>query len=209
MSYEQLKQYLERPGRSTIDPADRDCKPPEDPAWPTPFDYDETLVLMKRLPHWARVVSAVTAAEMVLPIWEESNWVQTNFTEKEIEAPRQAIELIWRWVNGNKAHAADRTTLRTTLADIWQSSMEAYLNASGAAQTAARSTWAALQAATRALDAIQSGGHLYLVLATSRPVLEAAVAASGDIDEDAWVRFYIEWWKLSRCRLAFILEARI
>ncbi len=69
--YRQLRRHLQSPRRLIVDPFQRECNPPEDPNWPAPTASKEIFELMQRLPHLAQVVCALTAAEMVLPIWGE------------------------------------------------------------------------------------------------------------------------------------------
>ena len=203
MPYQQLRRYLQSPRRITLDPADRDCNPPEDPDWPTPTTYQETQELLIRLPLWARAVCALTAAEMVLPIWEEDDWVNTNLSEKQIEAPHRAIVTTWRWLDGEASDdelSAARTAATTAALTAWTAAA-----ASGAADAAsARGPAVAADAAAWAAARV-----------AARVAARAARAAAASVP-DAWgtafapahKKFYREWWALCRCRLAFILEAR-
>ena len=203
MPYQQLRRYLQSPRRITMDPADRDCDPPDDPDWPAPMTFGETETLMNRLPHWARVVCALTAAEMILPFWEEDDWVNENLSEEQIETPRQAIETAWQWLD---AEASDDEVSVAAVAahaaawSAWDPARGAWAAAAGAA--AANAAGAAGAAAANAAGAPDAAYAAYAAYAAARAAARAA--ATGNVEE-----FYRKWWALCRCRLAFILEARI
>ena len=216
MPYQQLRRYLQSPRQITMDPADRECDPPDDPDWPAPTTFVETETLMNRLPHWAQVVCALTAAEMILPFWEEDDWVNENLSEEQIEAPRRAIETTWQWLDGE---ASDNEV--SAAASAARDAVSAARDAVRPAWVpAARGIWAAAWAADAAEAAAGAAGAAGA--ADAAHAAHAAYAATwgtaqsphgwayhsraqtGDVEE-----VYREWWALCRCRLAFILEARI
>ncbi len=201
LSYQQLQHHLQSPRRIIIDPLQRECDPPEDPDWPAPMTPNEVEQLMHRLPHWAQIVCALTAAEMVLPNWEEDEWVRRNLSKEYREAPSQAIETTWQWLDGDaseaKLNAAATTAWEAAVATAARAGAWATRAGAWAAEVAARAARAARTARTaRTARAIRATRDVWTAWA-------AAWAASGDVEE-----FYREWWDLCRCRLAFILESR-
>ncbi len=189
MLYQQLRRYLRTPRRIIIDPAQRECDPPEDPDWPAPTTHEEVLELMLRLPHWIRIVCALTAAEMVLPI----------LSEEQIEAPHRSIEITWQWLDNNASDAEVQTeaaTTRDAAAAIWASRHDTpdYFAAYSAVMAAALAGWAVNNIYRWPASGIQHA---------------ARAIRSGPFTRDVDARFYHEWWDLCRCRLAFVLEARI
>ena len=90
MRYQQLRRHLESPERIEVYPL-WECDDPEPENAPrNKREVQDALVL---LPAWARVVCALTAVEMVLPIWEE--W---PYVENQLYAPRRTIDFTWQWL---------------------------------------------------------------------------------------------------------------
>ncbi len=208
MPYKRLRHYLQTPRRIIVDPLRRDCNPPEDPDWPTPTSRSEVGQLVHRLPHWAQVVCAVTAAEMVLPIWEEWTEGVDNLTREEEEAPSQAIEAAWQWLDEETPETQEAAYEAAHTA--WAAAWVAGGVAGGVADADAYNADANATADAAAWGAWVAGG--------GGVVLDAANSASYAVDAAAWAtargevaraEFYNEWWKLCRCRLAFILEVRL
>ncbi len=205
MSYQQIRRYLRSPRRIVLGEVElvqrllRDCNIPEDPNWPSPINYGEMRELMNRLPNWAKVVCAVTAAEMVLPNWEDWAEDRDDLTSHEKEAPRQAIDTAKQWLDEeiDIAPTADAH-------DAANAAYDAY-NAEPAADPAARGAGYAAHAASHAVDAAwaaDTAGAVDAAWAAAAAVARAAADAA-----DA-ANFYLDWWRVCRCRLAFILEAR-
>ncbi len=189
--YQQLRRHLRSPRQIIIDPLQRECDPPEDSDWPTPTTFREVNKLMSRLPHWAQVVCAHTAAEMVLSIWVENDWVNENLTREEIEAPRRAIEITWQWLDGEASEGEVNAVAETARTAAW------------AAWAGNDATWPARDAAWAAIWGARAAAEAAWAAARTTRAAEAAWAAAraawGDVEE-----FYREWWDLCRCRLAFI-----
>ncbi len=204
--YRQIRLHLQSPRRIIVDPLRRDCNPPEDPNWPTPRALEEVEELMKRLPHWAQVACAITAAEMVFPIWEE--WAEgiEDLSIEHREAPWRAIETAWQWLEEETSETQEADVARRVArrADAAYAAADAAIPA-GAPSWAARATGDAAHAAAR--FATVWGARS----AWSDPAWAAHDAATAwwAINDDAPVNFYNDWWRLCRCRLAFILEVRI
>ncbi len=213
MLYQQIQHYLQSPRRIILDPSKRECDPPEDPDWPTPINEREILELMRRLPHWAQVVCAVTAAEMVLWLWEDwvievSDQIETTYQD---QAPHQAIKTTRQWLNGDAS--ADEADAAARAA--WDAGADALTESAGGADVAAaRAAWVA-RAASRA--AWSASGPTRA--AGARNPTRAAGAATGAARDAAWAAgvwgagaiagaaedaaFFRDWWDLCRCRLAF------
>ncbi len=119
MEYQSLREHLQS-GRRTYDPVDLwECEDPDPEN--APSNNDEVIGALYLLPRWAQVVCALTAAEMALPFWEESDDAQTllpvpfwkisdltdeDWQTEEIQlyfAPRRLIETLWKWLNGDAA----------------------------------------------------------------------------------------------------------
>ena len=200
MPYQQIRSYLQSPRQIIIDPLRKDCNPPEDPNWPSPRTRYEVEQLMGQLPHWAQVVCALTAAEMVLPIWEE--WARQNMITTYIrEAPSQAIDITQRWLDEEvsasemnaAAHAAAGSAVDT-----------ANNTAGSAANTAGDAAYAAVGAAAAAgAGAGGNGATIYAAYSVYN-----ASAAHASYNTGTLTDSFRNWWRLCRCRLAFILEAR-
>ncbi len=87
--YRQVRQRLDEPREQIFDPLDVPLLP-EDPEWPTPRTAVEIKRLLQRLPHKAQVLCAVVAAEMALPVWEES------YPENNL--PKLTLQAIHAWL---------------------------------------------------------------------------------------------------------------
>ncbi len=221
MPYQQLQRYLRTPPPITIDPLLSECDPPEDPDWPAPSTREEVEQLMRQLPHWAQVVCALTAAEMVLPIWETHNWINENLSEEQIEAPHQAIEVIRQWLDDEALQVVTVENIREPVYEnVWAVATAAEDAATRIGPTSPTgnrplsAAWAAW-AAVSALDARIRSATWGATEAAQYAGMAAAIAAHGSLrNSDSRISssimdFYREWWDLCRCRLAFILEARI
>ncbi len=207
MPYQRLRRYLQTPPPITIDPAQRECDPPEDPNWPAPSTREEIEQLMRRLPHWAQVVCALTAAEMALPIWEEDDWVNENLSEEQIEAPSQAIKVTWQWLDGEVSDDELSAAKTAVWAAAWVAGVAA--NAQDPIWVPPR-LWAG-KAAAYAADATRTTTAATDATAAISQAVWAATRASGVAPGSTqevveYRERYREWWDLCRCRLAFILE---
>ncbi len=226
MSYQQIKRYLQSPRRivlGEVEPVQRllrDCNIPEDPNWPSPIHSEEAEELMRRLPRWARVVCAVTAAEMVLPIWEDWAEDREDLTSQLEYAPADAIYGAKRWLDKEivniapadaalyAAHAhiaADAALYAAHAAHAAHAHIAAYA-AHAAADAAAAAATAAARAAYAAADAAAAAARAAVYAADA--AYDAVYAADAAYDAAAYTNFYLDWWRVCRCRLSFILEAR-
>ncbi len=183
--YERIHASLEEPQEQRFDSVAFPLLP-EDPDWPTPVDYDSVLVLMERLSPQAALVCALTAAEMVLPIWDAQY--------REDHRPEDAIVMAWRWLAGD----GDRNELHAAR----DSAYAAYISVPAGDFTSA---YYAANAVTHAVDADQVQYGFF----AARAVYYAAAATSvgsggwGSVDvEAADQRFYRRWWSACRRRLA-------
>ncbi len=191
MEYQPLRQHLEEGCPVLVDPAMAPLLP-EDPDWPTPIDPSSVHTLVARLPHRAAVLCAVTAAEMVLSIWEERYPGDAR--------PRNGIRSTWhslRVAPRFKMEAA--ATYSERLALGWPTS-EAYAPISAADAVAAHDpVWAATAAgfateAAVAYDPKIAAATDFAYSATSHIVRQRSTTAR--------LRFYRLWWSACRRRLA-------
>ncbi len=181
--YERIRTALE-PREQRFDPVEVALLP-EDPDWPTPTDYDSVRALMERLPHRAAVFCALTAAEMVLPIWVARYPDDTR--------PRDAIRTTRRWLAGGSLGGDAAYAV----------AYAAYEAADGAYDTDTDIA----DAAAAAYSAIYAAYANVLASAVDGVVLAAAVdaVASGATGRDVEAvrqRFYRRWWSVCRRRLA-------
>ncbi len=182
----------------------RDCNIPEDPNWPAPINGEEVRKLMNRLPHWAQVVCAVTAAEMVLPIWEDWAEDRDDLTNQQKEAPGRAIDAAKQRLDEEIDIPLAARVARAAADAAWDAARAAYTAvwvayAAGAARAAAEAAAAAADAARAArADAAEA----------ATDAAEAAAYVAARVAGAARDDFYLDWWRVCRCRLSFILEAR-
>ncbi len=210
MPYQQIKRYLQSPRRIVLGEVElvqrllRDCNIPEDPDWPSPRARYEVEPLMHRLPHWAKVVCAITAAEMVLPIWDDWAENRNDLTIQQKGAPRRAIDAAKQWLDEEIVTApASRVARAADAADA--------ADVADAAEAAAYAVdaYAAAEAADAAADAANAAAYAANAAYADAAVIAADAAAyAGDATDDHDGSFYLDWWRVCRCRLAFILEAR-
>ena len=70
-----------------------ECDEPDEPDWPAPTNQPEIVDLLRRLPSHASVIGSLTAAAMVLPLWE--NYTETHSPAVPLQIrhlPRFAIQ---------------------------------------------------------------------------------------------------------------------
>lgn len=150
----------------------------DDPGWPAPTNQTEARALMRRLPRRARVLCGYIAAEMVLPIWEQ--WANGR-SDVDAGAPRRALELVRRWLDGETVTA--------------QQLSYAYV---AAAHAAAIATTAASAASDATTAASLTAAHAASYAASSVSSAARSSAASSDDRRE----FYTRWWERCRARLA-------
>ncbi len=181
-SYEEFKTHLEEPPTTTLPQRGYEryltpCDPPDDPEWPTPRNHSDIHELLGRLAHKQQVICALTAAEMVLPIFEQEN--------PNNDRPRVAINATYRWIEGQASREEVRDAANATARPALDS-------AAGAAayDAAYAASYDPIYDAASAVDAAAS-----------------AVDAASVVAVVFWgiprVEFYELWWKECRCRLAF------
>ncbi len=178
MEYQSLRQQLQRGRRVVFDPLEAPCDLPEDPDWPTPTDWDSVHDLLERLPRKQRTICALTAAEMVLPVWEE--WAEGR-TDVDVGAPLRAIQVTWAWIHGE---VSEDEVLRGA-------------NAIHATADAARAASAAVEAIHAAANAPNAA------YAATYATEAAAYAAATSGWWPSREVFYYDWWARCRARLAF------
>lgn len=160
---------------------------------------------MFRLPHWARIVSALTAAEMVLPIWEENELINEKLSEEQMEAPRRAIEITWQSLDNNAAAAEVPTTAAAATdaaccANVYTA--PAAYSVYSAARAAAEAAWAVRNGYRWSIRGIRSAasalrGAPYLVLVT---LTHGSMRSGGTFVAVGWRLF----WKLASFNIAHI-----
>lgn len=173
---------------------------PEDPEWPTPTDKRSVRVLMERLPARLQVRCAIEAARLVLPVFEAA--VPGD------QRPRQAIELVERWLAGEEVSQGQ----------LWEAARDAASAAAHAAQAAdatydtaaVYAIYAAAHATVVTAALARAAAHATVVAAAAR-VAEAAAYATraatparpADYSIETQTRFYRLWWSNCRRVLAF------
>ncbi len=242
MSYQQIRRHLRSPRQIVLGEVElvwrllRDCNIPEDPNWPSPTTHEEVLELMNRLPNWAEVVCAVTAAEMVLPIWDDWAEDRDDLDNQEKESPRRAIDAAKQWLDeeidiapadvetaadasdaaADAAAAAHTAADNVGYADADAAAEAAYAAAAAgaaadvAAAPAAFAAHAAARAAARAAHTAARAARAAAYVAYAADADDAAAYAvyAVDVGSVDYAGFYLDWWRVCRCRLSFILGAR-
>ncbi len=182
--------------------------PLPDPEWPAP-DASRPGVskrisdMLWKLSPSARVVCAVTAVEMVLPIWE--SWAQAR-TDVQLAAPRQALAEIYR---SRSTEFSWNERLYDALVEACQQASESMALAAAAA---ARSASNAYRAANSKLFSFR-GKSAFAADALAAAAVDDACTSydefhaqqSGRTEDlialrNAW---FARWWDHCRCRLAF------
>ena len=185
--YEGLKERLEQPS-PTVLPQSRyerhltPCDPPDDPSWPAPENFNDVWDLLAGLPLKQQVICALTAAELVLPIFEE--------VQPGIESPKDAIAAGWQWVRGTLDR--EQVMVAATAAEAAGGDIQ-WEGALG--KSAGHSAFAASLAAESAGDSLESVADDAWATMNA---MEAAKDYWGMSKED----FYAWWWRECRCRLA-------
>lgn len=194
MEYQRLRQYLQSPQPILYDPIGMwECYDADVREAPTnPTTARKALSL---LPEWAQIISALTAAEMVLPIWEESEYAESLLRNHEYFAPRRAIETAWAYLRGEveeeelppATEAAYATTHSVTNA-----------SAHNAARTAAHASHAAYPStlvATKVDTAVAAATAASYSTSYATSTGKAAAKISRE-------NFYRLWWCNCKRRLA-------
>lgn len=192
MNYEALKGRLERPRPILVwaSPVEVEewftpHEPPTDREWPTPTTELAIGELMRRLPHVPRVVCALTATELALPVWER--WAAHHgdclHRPSEIEVPAAMLELVRKWLRGEKP------ILDTVRMPIFRwSNDDEVRRAVAVAESAMHAVYA-----TNAHTDRHSGATANVVYLA----LNALAVTHGK----ARRHVYRQWWNRCRCRL--------
>ncbi len=203
MEYQSLREHLQS-GRVAYDPLDLwECEDPDPEN--APSNRIEAGEALYSLPGWAQTVCALTAAEMVLPLWEESGyaesllpvpfWKLSELTDEDVAtlevqsyfAPRRVIETMWDSLDEEASDSERSRRLRAAIASFGL----------GVAQTA--------NAATDTDIATYAAFAAAYTFYRDRPIAVAYAAdaiyyAYGIPRED----FYSWWWCNCKGRLAIM-----
>ena len=185
------------------------CDPPEDPAWPTPTDSYSIYNLLVRLPEKQQIICVLTAAEMVLPVFEEEY--------HDDDSPRRAVGTTYRWLNGEANLEAVRDAATIAQETVFETVEAAHVAADledaaaeASAAKAADASYAAAYAVSFAVGieaVVHLGGDPLPDVAdlASFEVIEEGITAVEYAAQAWWTtqrEFYELWWKECRCRLA-------
>ena len=210
MEYQSLRQHLQSGRLGHFDPVDRwECEERESTDAPT--DFRSARDLLSSLPHWAQVVCALTAAEMSLPIWEESEFAQSllplplwKLSEKDLLTPevqtyftpRRAVETLRIWLNGdaNQEDLEQELDIALQAADavVHAVHSEGYVGSTNYAEAAAAAITEAIDTAFDPEDASDNGAYAGA---------EAAQAYSASMPREQFFRW---WWCNCKRRLAIM-----
>ena len=148
--------------------------------------------LFQKLSYRMHVICALTAAEMVLPIWER-NTSATSLPIEEKDAPLQAIKMVRRWL----VHPTPLAGLKT-VADLAMQAADNFSdntkNATGLAAVVRGAVYATAISAGNAANTPSN------VANTVNVVQDAGYATLITAGDD----FYSEWW--NRCKPLLRLE---
>ena len=163
--------------RFHLDPAFDTGKLPVPEIW----DWDAVIKIINQLSPRMQVICAVTAAEIVLPIWEKRNQNRSNPYEN---TPKLAIEKVKEWIH---------TSGEVSKYD---------LDYAGKAATAAGATLmgAGATAAYSASRAALSVYSAYQVVNEAVYAIRYAASASAEDGTDKQ-EFYAKWWDVCKISL--------
>ncbi|MGE0430868.1 MAG: hypothetical protein AB7K09_00905 [Planctomycetota bacterium] len=160
------------------------------PAWhqphhlPPPLDDVDCHQMLAPLPRMQRVVFALTAAEMALPVWVE--WAARNNYRPRRRDPRSGRRAIWRWLeDGTRAWDCHRHA-------------EGYWSAREGDTGAVAAAHQSMSSAARAViadDSLHSRWHP--ATAAVMHASEALIATAGM----TLAQFFKLWWSRCRCRV--------
>jgi len=165
--------------------------------WPVPVEWNAVVATMGKLTNRMEVICAVTAATMVLPLWE--SWQGKKFTSFK-KSPKEAVDITNRWLLGKTVK----------LSELWS----AEADARNAADNATSDRWAAYAATSAALAARAATSNTPASRAAQ--AVEAAAVASGaaaisksyeyrkDHEKVVVQQFYKDWWE--RCKPLLVEE---
>ncbi len=193
--YAPLKEYLDAPPATVLPQHSYErhltpCDPPEDPNWPTPTDFLSTEALMDRLPHKQQIICALTAAEMVLPIFEEAY--------PENNAPAAAIAITYSWLESR----ADDADVFAASQDAFEIAYTAFVTAAGQG-SAPSATNAAYSSAHASIATYAGIGADYSTATKAAQAAQRAAMAASAAQWMTRTEFYELWWRECRCRLPF------
>ena len=210
--YLALRARLDVPGALVLDSEElverlHPHRPWPDPEWPAPDAAAPGVSrrigdMMWRLSPSARVLCAVTAVEMVLPIWERWAAGQPDVAR---EAPRQALQEIYK--SGSNEFSWDEELYDSLVASCQRGSEVLAF----AAAAAARSASNAYRAANSKVFSFR-GKSAFSADALAAAAVDDACSAydeyhaqhTGRTRDLIWLRnrWLGRWWDRCRCRLA-------
>ncbi len=153
---------------------------PDDFAPPTSFETANAR--LRRLPKLLRIVCALTAAELALPVWHDALHDEPDAIADNLrDGPAAAIASVWRWLDGD----GRRSEMKVAAAKARLASLSVHDVRLHAAATAAES---AADAAAWDSPKATSAARCYVIAVAHR------------VDE---AEAYRRWWLRAVCRMAF------
>ncbi len=198
LEYEQFKARLDDPPVRVLPQHGYEryltpCDPPEDPAWPTPTNELEVEYILSAIPNTQRIIAAIVAAELILPIYDLAYPKDKSFGV--------LIDVVREWANGKTKMADLRAAIVAIQSPLEHVNYEAELELSDLPKYAQANAASAISALgmeayyawrTYAFDIRQATSIVQL---SARAYLQSAGVTHQD--------FYELWWKEVRCRLSF------
>lgn len=187
------------PSESVFNPVMPALDVTDDEAYPTPTGPDDVEKLLARLPGYARVLCAITAAEMVVHLWEESPIVEEELSDYK-DWPRESLEALAEYLLDGETKKA-RPNIITSDMVVDEALIDGQLFAVASAVDDV--VWEMKQYEER----VAEPGYPFHKAVSS--AARAEMIASNSSPSEALQSFYKKWWQRCRARLAFRVDKSV
>ena len=189
------------PSKSVFNPVMPALDVTDDDAYPTPTGPRDIEKLLSGLPGYARVLCAITAAEMVVHLWEESPIVEEELSDYK-DWPRKSLAGLTEFLC--EGHSENAPHIITSDMVVDEALIDGQLFA--VASAVDDIVWEM----ERPYEEGASGsGPDYASHAVSDAARAEMIASPSSKSEEAVQSFYEKWWQRCRARLAFRLDKSV